>query len=63
MEADLVDRLRASGDVIVSLVAVENDEIVGHILFSDLRIESENGIIPAISLVPMAVLRISSGRG
>jgi len=55
-EADLVDSLRASGDVIVSLVAVENREIVGHILFSNLAIETEHGIIPAVSLAPMAVL-------
>lgn len=35
-EADLVDALRADGDALVELVAVVDDEIVGHILFSPL---------------------------
>jgi putative acetyltransferase len=33
-EAVLVDRLRSDGACAISLVAVEGDEIVGHILFS-----------------------------
>ena len=36
-EADIIDRLRSAGIVVVSLVAVEHDEIVGHIMFSELR--------------------------
>jgi len=36
-------------------VAVKNGEIIGHILFSDLPIEVEQGVIPAASLAPMAV--------
>jgi predicted N-acetyltransferase YhbS len=36
--AQLVDRLRSDGAVVVSLVAVEENNIVGHILFSDLLI-------------------------
>src|SRR5207245_8324138 len=32
LEAELVERLRSSGVVVASLVAIENDEIVGHIL-------------------------------
>jgi putative acetyltransferase len=37
-EARLVDRLRADGLVVVSLVAEEGGEVVGHILFSKLPI-------------------------
>jgi putative acetyltransferase len=55
-EAQLVDHLRNDGAVILSLVAVENDEIVGHILFSALAIETETGVLQAVSLAPMAVL-------
>ncbi len=33
-EADLVDRLRADGDGVYSLVACEGDDVVGHVLFS-----------------------------
>jgi putative acetyltransferase len=54
-EAELVDRLRSTGIVLVSLIAVECDEIVGHILFSDLPIETDQGGIDAVSLAPMSV--------
>ena len=54
-EADLVDRLWRAGVVVVSLVAIEDDEIVGHILFSELPIETDEGTIAAVSLAPMSV--------
>ena len=54
-EADLVDRLWRAGSVVVSLVAIENDEIVGHIFFSDLPIETDHGVIDAVSLAPLSV--------
>ena len=56
-EADIVDLLRTRGKVILSLVAAQGDLIVGHILFSPVRIESEGGLfIAAVGLAPMAVL-------
>ena len=55
LEAELVDRLRSAGVVVLSLVAVEKDEIVGHILFSALPIETNQGVIEAVSLAPMSV--------
>jgi putative acetyltransferase len=39
-EADLVDALRADGDALVELVAVEDDFIVGHLLFSPLATDT-----------------------
>jgi putative acetyltransferase len=39
-EADLGDKLRASGEVQLSLVAELDDRIVGHILFSRMWIET-----------------------
>ena len=39
-EADLVDALRASRKATLSLVAVEDDRIVGHILFSPVTIDA-----------------------
>jgi len=33
-EATLVDRLRSDGDCVISLVAVDGDEVVGHVLLS-----------------------------
>ncbi len=55
-EAHLVDRLRADGDVVVSLVATSAGRVVGHILFSRLPVETEVGRLPAAALAPMAVL-------
>lgn len=55
-EGRLVDALRAGGYVRCSLVAEIDSRIVGHILFSDLPIETARGSIPAVALAPMAVL-------
>lgn len=56
-EVKLVDRLRADGLVVASLVALRDGEVCGHILFSELPIRrSDSGaLIPAASLAPMAV--------
>jgi putative acetyltransferase len=54
-EAEIVDRLRSAGIVVASLVAIENDEIVGYIMFSELPIETDQGALDAVSLAPMAV--------
>jgi len=55
-EARLVYALREGGYVRLSLVAERAGEIVGHILFSDLPIITEAGIVHALALAPMAVL-------
>jgi putative acetyltransferase len=54
-EAQIVDRLRAEGAVISSLVAVEEGRVVGHILFSRVAIESDAGTARAAARAPMAV--------
>jgi putative acetyltransferase len=57
-EAGLVYAIRLSVDFIpeLSLVAEESGQIVGHILFSRLHIQTEGGPVPALALAPMAVL-------
>lgn len=55
-EADLVDRLRRSCNDVLSLVAVEQNQVVGHILFSPATIESEERTVHGMGLAPMAVL-------
>jgi|SRR5215472_5700602 len=55
-EADLVDRLHHEGVVLLSLVAEVGRQIVGHILFSRMWIDTANGSISAAALAPMAVL-------
>ncbi|MGB7924172.1 MAG: N-acetyltransferase [Pyrinomonadaceae bacterium] len=55
-EADLVDALRAAAHPYVSLVAVIDDQVAGHIFFSPVSIESERPAWTAMGLAPMAVL-------
>ena len=40
-EAEIVDCLRQSGADIVSLVAIQDEKIVGHILFSPISLEGD----------------------
>jgi putative acetyltransferase len=56
-EADLVDKLRAHGSVLVSLVAEFEAAIIGHVLFSRMHIDTASGPVPAVALAPVAVLR------
>lgn len=49
-EADLVDQLRRDGDAVVSLVAVEDEAIVGHVLLSGMRAPFR-----ALGLAPVSV--------
>jgi putative acetyltransferase len=56
VEAEIIDALRTACPGLVSLVAVENGRIVGHILFSPVIIEGKNGTISGMGLGPMAVL-------
>ncbi len=55
-EADLVDALRKHGDSIISLVAIQRGQVVGHILFSPVTIEPGSPGFPIAGLGPMAVL-------
>jgi putative acetyltransferase len=56
-ESKLIDAIRASEFFIpeLSLVAVKEKEVIGHILFSMISIETRNGAVPTLGLAPMAV--------
>lgn len=62
-EANLVAALRANGHVTLSLVAAQDDNVVGHILFSPVTIESDEKILTALGLAPMAVLPEHQNQG
>lgn len=62
-EARLVDALRSSGALLISLIAEVQGEIVGHIAFSEVTIESESTRTSALGMGPMAVLPAHQGRG
>jgi len=57
-EGGLVDNLRSSPDFIheLSLVAELNGKIIGHILFSPIKIKGETENFDSLALAPMAVL-------
>jgi putative acetyltransferase len=54
-EADVVDRLRRTCPGLLSLVAVLDGQVVGHILFSPATIECQHGLIHGMGLAPIAV--------
>lgn len=55
-EAGIVDALRESGDELLSFVADYDGEVVGHILFTPVTIETARGAVRGMGLAPMAVL-------
>lgn len=54
-EADLVNNLRVRKVLVISLVAVKDGEIIGHIAFSPVDITPGNSNIKALTLAPLAV--------
>jgi putative acetyltransferase len=55
-EADLVDALRRAAAPQISLVAVIEGRVVGHIFFSPVTVEADGESFTAMGLAPMAVL-------
>jgi len=62
-EAGLVDKLRSRQAIILSLVAIDGDRVIGHILFSPVTVESESQSFSAVGLGPMAILPHHQKRG
>ncbi len=61
-EADVVDKLRESCPGLLSLVASQGEEVIGHLLFSPATIE-EDKILEGMGLAPLAVLPEFQGKG
>ena len=62
-EADIVDKLRQSCPNAISMVAISEDKIVGHILFTPVMLQTKETIITGMGLAPMAVLPESQRQG
>jgi len=62
-EADVVDRLREQGALIISLVAVQDSAVLGHIAFSPIDIASERSSFKGLALGPLAVLPSHQNKG
>jgi len=56
VEANLVNLLRESGISYISLVAEQNEKMIGHILFTPVVLEGDNSGIKLAGLAPMAVI-------
>jgi len=62
LEAELVDVIEADGHAVLSLVALHDDMVVGHILFSRLNALESRGL-RASALGPLAVVPAFRERG
>ncbi len=62
-ESTVVEMLRASDSVVLSLVAVDADRVVGHVLFSPVTVERSAPDSRWVALGPIGVLPDHQGRG
>jgi putative acetyltransferase len=62
-EADLVEALDREDDAAVSLVAVRQGEIVGHVLLSRMAVTGDGAPFRALGLAPVGVLPGYQGGG
>jgi putative acetyltransferase len=56
VEADLVERLRASGHLVLALVAEQPGGIAGYVAFPRLNLATRGRLTPAMGLAPVGVL-------
>lgn len=54
-EAELIERLRASETPLLSLVAVRDGQVIGHVLFSPAHLETASGKLEGSGLAPVSV--------
>ena len=54
LEANLVDTLRVACPNALSLVALSDDQLVGHIFFTPVTIQSTKGEIQGMGLAPIS---------
>jgi putative acetyltransferase len=62
-EADLVDALRQADAVVLSMVALDGEEIIAHILFTEVVIMQADSQFAGLGLGPMALLPCHQRKG
>ncbi|MHC4446525.1 MAG: GNAT family N-acetyltransferase [Planctomycetota bacterium] len=62
-EAAIVAELRKIADPYISLVALLDDRVIGHVLFTPVTVRGDSGTSQALGLAPMAVLPENQGSG
>ena len=63
LEARLVEMLRSADRVVLSLVAVAEGNVLGHVLFSPVTVEPPSPDLRWVALGPIGVLPAHQGRG
>ena len=62
-EAELVDALRGAGEARIALVADQDGELIGHILFAAVGIRIDDRPVRGLALAEMAVHADQQGQG
>lgn len=62
-ESQLIDKLRTAGKVLLSLVAEEEGDVIGHVLFSRIQIDADGTSMPVVALAPMCVSSVHQRKG
>ena len=62
-EADLVDALREANAIVLSMVALDGDDIIAHILFTEVDLVQADSQFKGLGLGPMAVLPSHQRKG
>lgn len=62
-EALLVRDLCIDGDMVLTLVALEDDALLGMVAFSRMTVDSGGREVPAVALAPLAVAADARGQG
>ena len=61
-ESALIEAIRSRAKAVVSLVATDDERVVGHILFSEVTVETDNPV-RVLALAPLGVHPDAQGRG
>ena len=62
-EAELVRSIHDDCDDVVNLLAEQDGQLVGHVLFSRMKVEADGNILRAAGLAPVSVVPDMQGRG
>jgi putative acetyltransferase len=62
-EARIVERVHDAAEAVISLVAVEDDRVVGHVLFSPTTVEDHGANVELVGLGPVGVLPAHQNAG
>ena len=63
VEADVVDKLRADGDIVAALVAERAGDIAGYVAFARLDLDLGGRTVPVIGLAPVGVVPVLQRQG